>query len=167
MTFCQNCGASLKPGEPGMPGSPACPRCGKSAAAAVQPYQQPRPIYPGQSPYPAWQQPACPAAPAWQQKPAPSGTNSYAILGFAMAWMPIPFTWLVLCILGLIQCGQSGQKGKGFAIAGILLRVLGIIAIIAGIALWANNAVNSREYYPEYWDWDDGYAYTLLSCLIH
>ena len=110
MTFCQNCGANLEPG------APVCPRCGKSAAA--QPYQPPQLIRYGT--YPA---------------PQPAGTNNFALLGFVMAWLPIPFAGLVLSIIALVQCGQTGQKGRGLAVAGIVARVIIDIALIAGIAV--------------------------------
>jgi len=83
------------------------------------------------------------------------------MLGFVMSWLPIPFAGLVLSILGLIQCGQTGQRGRGFAIAGIILRVAGTVLIIVGIALLAYFAVDSGGHFPE-WDWDDGFAFTLL-----
>jgi len=137
MTFCPNCGASLKPG------APACPRCGKPVAKITRPQPiRPHPIYA-----------------AYPRRPAP--TNTFAILGFVMAWLPIPLAWLALSIVGLVQCGQTGQKGKGFAIAGILLRVLSIAALIAGIALLIYYA-DSGLYSPEGWERGDGFSFTAL-----
>jgi hypothetical protein len=141
MTLCQNCGAPLEPG------APACPRCGRSAANALPP----QPVYP--YPYPVY--------PAYPQRPALPVTNTCAILGFVMAWLPIPLAWLVLSIVGLVQCGQKGQKGKGLAIAGILLRVLITAALIGGAALLIRYA-NTGMYSPDYWDWEEGFAFTLL-----
>ena len=148
MTFCRNCGAALEPD------SPACPRCGKPAAPQAAP--QPRPAYP----YPAWQRQPYPVYAAYPQRPALPVTNLCAILGFVTAWLPIPFAWLVLSIVGLAQCDRSGQKGKGLAIAGILLRVFILAALIGGVALLAYYG-NAGSYFPQ-WDWEDGFAFTVF-----
>ncbi|MCL1952354.1 MAG: zinc-ribbon domain-containing protein [Oscillospiraceae bacterium] len=140
MTLCQNCGAPLEPG------ASACPRCGKPAANAL-----PQPVYP--YPYPVY--------PAYPQRPALPVTNTCAILGFVMAWLPIPLAWLVLSIVGLVQCSQNDQKGKGLAIAGILLRVLGLAALIGGAALLVRHA-NTGMYFPDFWDWEEEFAFTVL-----
>jgi len=145
MTFCQNCGAALESG------ASECPRCGEPAAVIPQPY----PNYP----YPAWQYPAYAAYPAYPARPP--GTNTFAIMGFVMAWLPIPFAWLILSIVGLAQCGSTGQKGRGLAIAGILLRVLGTAVLVGGLALLIYYG-NSGSYFPE-WDWDEGFAFTLTA----
>ena len=163
MTFCPNCGASLEPG------APACPRCEKTAGAASpppQPYQMPHQIYPGQPVPPAYppyqQQNAWPAYPVYQQRPVVPGTNTFAILGFILAFLPLPFAGLVLCILGLVQCGQTGQKGRGLAVAGIVVRVVGIALLIAGIAAAVWYFADVGYYLPDYWEWNDGFAFTML-----
>ncbi|MCL2299704.1 MAG: zinc ribbon domain-containing protein [Firmicutes bacterium] len=135
MTFCQNCGASLDPG------APACPRCGKPAAAL------PYPAYPYPAPYP-------PAYPA----PKLPVTNLLAIIGFVMALLPLPA--LPLCIAGLVQCARTGQKGKGLAIAGILLRVAVLAVIAGGIVLLARYG-DAGSYLPD-WDWEDGFSFTVM-----
>jgi len=109
----------------------ACPRCGKPAAARTYP-----------------------------QRPAPPETNICAILGFVTAWLPIPFAWLVLSIIGLAQCARLGQKGIGLAIAGIILRVLLLAALIGGIALLVYRS-DAGSTFPQ-WDWYDGFAFTAL-----
>ena len=147
MTFCQNCGAQAEPG------APACPRCGKPSGPAqtVAPYQQQPAYYP--YPYPVYQPPAQPVQP---------GANTFAILGFVTAWLPIPFAWLVLSIIGLVQCGRTGQRGRGLAIAGIVLRTLIALLVIVGIVLAAVYGAEAGGYSPEDWGWDDGFAFTVL-----
>jgi hypothetical protein len=48
---------------------------------------------------------------------------------------------LVLGIVGLVQIKKSGEKGRGMALAGLLLGVLGVISAcaiaLAGTTLWA------------------------------
>ena len=172
MTFCQNCGAQLAPG------APACPRCGKpsasaqTAAASPQPYQQPHPVYPGPPERPAYQPYQQPPAyspypyPAYQPLPAQPGTNTFAILSFVMAWLPIPFAGIVLGIIGLVQCGKTGQKGRGLAIAGILLRVLSAVLLIAGVVLLAVYGSESGGYSPEDWGWNGEFSFTIFTTLM-
>ena len=143
MTFCPNCGVSLTPGAPGMPGVSPCPRCGRH-------FSPPRPIYPA---YPVHQQNA----------PIPA-TNTFAVLGFVMAFLPIPFAWLVLCVMGLVQCGRPGpdgqrQKGRGLAVAGIVLRVVCLVLLVAGIAVAVWYFTDTGYYLPDYWEWDNGFSF--------
>src|SRR3954454_19320869 len=74
-----------------------------------QPYGQPhgQPAY-GQSPYGAY--------------PQASGTNGMAIAGFVCAFFCTPLG-LIFSIIGLNQINQSGQGGKGLAIAGIVISI--------------------------------------------
>ena len=142
MTFCPNCGVSLKPGAPGVSGVSACPRCGRN-------FYPPRPVYPAQ--------PVC------RQRPAPAaGTNTFALLGFVLAWLPIPFAGLVLCVMGLVQCARTGQKGRGLAIAGVVLRVAGIALLIVGAAAALWYFTDTGYFLPDYWEWDNGFAFAAL-----
>jgi len=93
---------------------------------------------------------------------ASAGTNTFAVLGFVLALLPLPFAGLVLCIMGLIQCGQSGQKGRGLAITGIIIRVAGIALAIAVAAFAVWSFTDAGYYLPDYWDWDEGFAFTVL-----
>jgi len=136
MNYCPNCGAGLASGAQN------CPRCGKIFF---------QPVYP-----------AYPANPAYPARP---GTNITAVLGFILALLPLPFAGLVLCVIALIQCGQTGpdgrrQKGRGLAIAGILIRVALIALLVAGIVLAVWYAMDYGYYLPEFFDWEGGFAFT-------
>ena len=174
MTFCPNCGVRLQPG-----GS-VCLRCGKKTGPAapppqsyppLQPYQLPHQIYPVQAPAYLPYTPQ-PADPVYQRPGVPGepGTNPLAVLGFVLALLPLPFAGLVLCVVGLIQCGQVGpdgrrQKGRGLAVAGIVIRVVGAALLMIGVvaALWY--FADTGFYLPDYWEWDEGFAFTLLSMM--
>ena len=143
MTYCPNCGA-----QP-VSGAPVCPRCGKPAGAPV-----PLPV---RSAYPAY-----PAPPAYMPPRVPAGTNSYALIGFIMAWLPVPVIGLLLCIMGLVQCARTGQKGRGLAVAGIVLRVLLIALAVAGIVFLFNYIENPDLYYPDYGAWEEPFAFAAL-----
>jgi len=105
--------------------------------------------------------PRCGRPAATPQRPALPVTNICAILGFALVWLPIPLAWLVLSVVGLVQCARTGQKGAGLAIAGILLRVLILAAIVGGIVFLVYNA-DLGMYFPEGWAWEDGFAFMGL-----
>jgi hypothetical protein len=61
-------------------------------------------------------------------------TNGLTIAGIILAFVAAPIG-LVLSIVGLVQAGRRGQKGKGLAIAGIVISLLvmtgGAVAIAA------------------------------------
>jgi hypothetical protein len=61
-----------------------------------------------------------PVAPA---PPTPQGTNGLSIAGFILAIFVAPVGF-ILSIIGLVLAGRRGQKGKGLAIAGIVISVL-------------------------------------------
>lgn len=82
----------------------------------------------------------------------PNGTNKFALWGFILsligiAGWAIPYLggliWtagLVLSIIGLVQINRAAkndeyQKGKGFAIAGIVISALQIVLLAAAFAL--------------------------------
>lgn len=154
--FCQNCGSSLEVT------ALTCPRCGKPvpAPAPASSYQNPYQAPPqGYSPPP-------PAQPSWQQQPypqqpaqQPSGWNLFAVLGFVLTFLPFPAASFVCCVIGLIQCKQTGQRGRGLAIAGIVVRValvvLSIVAIIGFV--WLAAEYGDEFYYGDY-DWNYGFA---------
>ncbi|BDD83125.1 hypothetical protein TPB0596_28880 [Tsukamurella pulmonis] len=116
--------------------------------------QQGFPAYPGQ----AGGYPGYPGYPTQQQ----SGTNGLAIaalvtgvLAFPLACIPFlgyvtPFLAIAAIVLGIIgmkQAKQTGQQGRGMAIAGIVLGsvylVLLVIGLIFGIAYVATDGFGS------------------------
>ena len=63
-----------------------------------------------------------------------SGSNAIAIVGFILSfffWIP----GLICSIVGLKNAPQYGGKGKGLAIAGIVLSVLSGVFVIFYVAL--------------------------------
>jgi len=60
-------------------------------------------------------------------QPAKSGTNGLAIAGFILAFLLAPIGF-ILSVIGLIQAGRRRQKGKGLAIAGIIVS----LALVVG-----------------------------------
>jgi hypothetical protein len=56
-----------------------------------------------------------------------------AIAGFVCAFFCTPLG-LIFSIIGLNQIGQSGQGGKGLAIAGIVISILSVVVAITLVA---------------------------------
>ena len=74
--------------------------------------------------------------------PSASSSESYntlAIVGFVLSFFT-SLVGLILSIIGYKQTKESGEKGNGFALAGIIISAvsigLGIIAFIIIIGVW-------------------------------
>ncbi len=88
------------------------------------PPQTPPPVAPGQ--YPPYGEPAAP----------PKTTNGLSVAGLILAFLVAPIGF-ILSLIGLIQAGRRGQKGKGLAVAGLIVSLLimgGTTAIIVAVA---------------------------------
>jgi Domain of unknown function (DUF4190) len=59
-----------------------------------------------------------------------AGTNGMAIAGFVCSFF-IPILGIIFSAIGLGQCKRRGQKGKGFAIAGLAISILTILIFLA------------------------------------
>jgi Co/Zn/Cd efflux system component len=77
-------------------------------------------------PQPPYGPPAPPAA--------PQSTSGLSIAGLILAFLA-PLIGLILSIVALVQIKKTGQKGKGLAIAGIIVSILEMAAIGAIIAV--------------------------------
>lgn len=84
-------------------------------------------------------QPGAPfgAGPSYPAPAAPAATFSgVAIAGFILAIVAAPIGF-ILSIVGLIMASRPGRKGKGLAIAGIIISLLisgGVVAIVVAVA---------------------------------
>jgi hypothetical protein len=81
------------------------------------------------------QSPQTPASPAYGDPsfaapPPQQGTNGLSIAGFVLAIVVAPIGF-ILSIVGLVQAGRRGQKGKGLAIAGI---IISLVLMVTGVA---------------------------------
>ncbi|MGA1811193.1 DUF4190 domain-containing protein [Frondihabitans sp. 4ASC-45] len=73
-------------------------------------------------------------------------TNTLAIVGFVLAFV-INIAGVVVSIIALNQIKQTGEKGRGLAIAGIIIGalslIIGIIAVIVGFAAAAQSGTTT------------------------
>ncbi|GAA1849702.1 DUF4190 domain-containing protein [Myceligenerans crystallogenes] len=88
---------------------------GQPSLAAAGPYQ----TTPGGYPDPAG-------------RPQPSGTDGFSLAALITAILGLGLVPVILGIVSLTRIKKSGQGGRGLAIAGI---VLGVLEIVAGIAV--------------------------------
>jgi Domain of unknown function (DUF4190) len=136
----------MQEGQPPAPGYPAPPSYPPSYQ---QPQSYPPPPYPqtNQGGYPPHYQPGYPSPPR-------SHTNGMAIGSLVASGLAIPLGFLrvgplaaivgvVLGIIALNQIKQSGENGRGLALAGIivggLILALTVILFIVGFAWFAMN----------------------------
>jgi len=126
-------------GEPPVPPIEP-PGPGWTAQPSPPPYPPP-PYAPGPDPQP-WGQPTYPAGyPYAPQEPPKTGTNGFAIAALIFGILPICFLGVIFAIVALVQTSKSGQKGKGMAIAGLVLSVLWLAGIVtAGVISTLNDA---------------------------
>jgi peptidyl-prolyl cis-trans isomerase B (cyclophilin B) len=80
-----------------------------------------------------------------QYQPAPQNkTNTMAIVGFILSLVCCGFIGAILSGIALGQIKQSGENGKGLAIAGL---VVGILSTIAGIIYGIVFLILDSNYY--------------------
>lgn len=116
------------PGYPPAPGYPGAPPPG----GGPPPGGFPPPPPPGQGPggYPPAGYPG-PGVPGWGPQPAP-GYDGFAIAALVTGILPCAPVGIILGIVALTRIGRSGQRGKGMAIAGIVLSAIWIGLFVLG-----------------------------------
>jgi hypothetical protein len=72
--------------------------------------------------------------PPYGQPPQQQGTNGLSIAGLVLAFIIAPVGF-ILSIIGLVQAGKRGQKGKGLALAGIIVSL--VLMIGSGVLVAA------------------------------
>ncbi|MEV7614506.1 DUF4190 domain-containing protein [Streptomyces sp. NPDC089799] len=126
-------------GQPGKPGGQPQPDW------SGQPGQPGRSAPPGQPGQPPPSGPyGGPQGQGWSPPPgAAQKTNTLAIVAFVMAIVcAIPFVPLVLGIVALSQIAKRGEKGRGFAIAAIVIHSLTLVFLALGLAFGFNGLLN-------------------------
>lgn len=176
MSYCPNCGSLTNDG------AKFCRSCGSPLPAmpaqAVRPqpvYQQPVQLQPQPQPV-VIQQPAAQAAtaPVTAKK---EKTNGLCSAGFVLSLLGIflfgitSLFGLIFSVIGLISANKKKQKGKGKAVAGIIMATLMIIAgVVVFFLLKTDNPltdliettfrINLNHTVPDYKDYalEDGWV---------
>ena len=105
-------------------GGPVLPPVEPGPVAATAPAAYAPPPAPAQAPVYA-QQPAY-----GQPYPAPAKWNVLSIVSFILSIVGISLVGIILGHIGLSQIKRTGEQGRAFAIAGLVLGYLGILAAI-------------------------------------
>ncbi|MEU2156734.1 DUF4190 domain-containing protein [Streptomyces sp. NPDC019396] len=127
------------PGQPGPYGTPGPPGAPGPYGQPGQPGPYGQPGQPG--PYGG--------APGWPPPPSEK-TNALAIVSFVMSIVcGIPFVPLILGIIALSQIRKNGEKGRGFAIAGIAIHGAALLFIAIMVALGASGALDDSSSKPK------------------
>jgi len=97
-----------------------CPHCGiateeKSASKTQEPTPKPAPM------------------PVANVPPTLGKTNILTYIGFLLAFI-VPLAGIICSIIGLCQLNRTKEKGKAFAIAGIIISVL--MSVFQGWYFW-------------------------------
>jgi ribosomal protein L37E len=129
--FCTKCGAQSTSNVQQFCASCGAP-FGNSPSTSQQNWVTPAPTQNWGTPAPQqnWAMPGQPYQAQGQYLSVPK-TNTFALVGFILSLTYcFSFIGLALSIVGLVQINKDpvNQKGKGLAVAGIILGALGIIA---------------------------------------
>ncbi|WBQ07187.1 DUF4190 domain-containing protein [Kribbella sp. CA-293567] len=79
------------------------------------------------------------------QPPGTGGTSTPAVVGFVLSLFGGGAISVILCIVALNRIPQRNQRGKGFAIAGLVISGLWVAAIIAIVAVSINDGEPGRD----------------------
>lgn len=149
--------APTAPASAPAPAAPNSPYPGTAPAASVLRYPGGGAV-PPQTPYNPYMQGGQPnGQPGWSGSygsvppEANQKYNGLAIAGFICSFL-VSLPGLILSIVGLNQIKKQGGKGKGLAIAGIIISAAGmviqvilVIALIAGGASYAIKAIDEAK----------------------
>lgn len=118
--------------------STGAPNAGQSYGQSNDPYNQMNQQY---APQGAYQQPAgnygMPQNPYINNSVQPQSWNVLSILGFVfvLTFFLAPIG-LILSIIGAVQAGKRNEKGKGFAIAGIVIGSIASFLLVSVVGLF-------------------------------
>lgn len=68
--------------------------------------------------------------------------NVLAIVGFVLAFV-VSIGGLVVSIIALVQISRTGERGRGLALAGVIIGGLSLIIGVVGVILFAVAAANA------------------------
>ncbi|MFJ7289549.1 DUF4190 domain-containing protein [Curtobacterium sp. AB451] len=79
----------------------------------------------------------------YQSAPAPASDrySVLAIVGFILAFV-VNIAGLVVSIIALTQIKKTGERGRGLALAGVIISALSIVFGIISIIVFASAAAN-------------------------
>lgn len=84
-------------------------------------------------------------APVPAPAPARARLNPLALVSFVVALLGLGLAAVVLGHVALVQAGRAGERGRGFAIAGLVLGYLGVLLALAAWFGWNGYVATLRD----------------------
>jgi len=114
----------------------AAPATDPWAAPATDPWSAPAapPTYGPPAPYDPQAPFAAPPPYGSATPPPASGTNGFAIAGFVLSLPGMVPLAVIFSIIGLVKARSAHQKGKGLAIAGLVISAVWVLVAVLGVA---------------------------------
>ena len=79
---------------------------------------------------------------------APRRFNGCAVAGFILSFLPVAnVAGFVLSLFGFVQCGQHSERGRGLAMAGILLSSLTLALCALAVYHMGLSLLDELRYY--------------------
>ena len=147
MNVCPKCGRELAEGER------FCTVCGEEIPASAEPS-----LSAGEAPRPVPSEAVNAARPA----PVPyrarrAAWNVYCVFGFALAFGN-PVAGLILSVFGLVSTEKTGERGRGLAIAGLIVSAAVLLLAVLLAVLFTLRA--GEMYGSWYYGYYDPYSYS-------
>ncbi|MCF3180515.1 septum formation family protein [Streptomyces polychromogenes] len=102
------------------------------------PYGQPGPMPGPAAPYGGPQ--------GWYQPPPPQKTNPVAVVAFVMSLVcAVPTVPLILGLVALSQIRKEGGKGKGLAIAAVVIHSLSLLVLVLAVVFGLTKAAEGTS----------------------
>lgn len=95
---------------------------------------------PGGYPPSGYQAPGYPSGTPYQPAP-PRATSGLAIAGLVLAFLFFPLG-LLLSLIALFTTGKGGKKGRGLAVAGLIISLLATGGVVTAVVLVKDNVKN-------------------------
>lgn len=127
--FCQHCGKQIEDD------ATFCPNCGAKVGSAPAPQGEKDEFFKDvPAPAPVQQQQQQPVPQQTYQAQQPAKSNTLAMVGFIMSFF-VAIAGLICSIIGLKQCNQTGEGGRGLAIAGIIISAVSMFMTLIGVII--------------------------------
>jgi len=130
------------------PPAPAVPTVSERPAWQPTAWGAPPSAPPPSSPPPQWGAPG--PSPAWGPPPPPApsgreGRDGLAITSLVLGIIPVGILGIVVGIIALVRIRRSGRRGRGMAIAGIVLGSLWFVGVASAVAIGVANTADRAD----------------------
>lgn len=100
-------------------------------------------------------------APGWQ--PARRPTDAFAIAALVTGVLGLGLVAVGLGVAALVRIGRNGTRGRGLAVAGVVLGTIGTLVVAGLVAVAVNGFLGTRPLPPDVTDARDAHARQLVT----